>query len=106
MLAPCRAVGVAIILCFSGVALITQPRFLGFPDTGRVTALGTFFALFQVSCYDQAWHPGPSSDSWAGASLGSAQKRLTVTVLSPMLHCKHQAVAGSSGMSMARRVQE
>ena len=49
---PCRAVGVAILLCFSGVALITQPRFLGFPDTGRVTALGTFFALFQVSCRD------------------------------------------------------
>lgn len=43
-----RAVGIAILLCFSGVALITQPSFLGFPDTGRITALGAFFALFQV----------------------------------------------------------
>lgn len=44
----CRAVGVAILLCFGGVALITQPKFLGFPDNGRITALGAFFALFQV----------------------------------------------------------
>ena len=40
--------GVAIVLCFAGVALIAQPKFLGFPDTGRLTALGIFAALFQA----------------------------------------------------------
>lgn len=40
----------AILLCFGGVALITQPSFLGFPNTGRITALGAFFALFQAGC--------------------------------------------------------
>ena len=45
----CRAVGIAIILCFAGVALITQPGFLGFPDGGRhISTLGVCFALFQV----------------------------------------------------------
>ena len=47
-LLPRRAVGVAIVLCFAGVALIAQPKVLGFPDTGRLTALGIFAALFQV----------------------------------------------------------
>ncbi|KAK9904222.1 hypothetical protein WJX75_007139 [Coccomyxa subellipsoidea] len=47
---PTKAVGVAILLCFGGVALITQPSFLGFPNTGRITALGAFFALFQALC--------------------------------------------------------
>ena len=48
----CRAVGIAIVLCFAGVALITQPGFLGFPDGGRhISALGVFFALFQVCSY-------------------------------------------------------
>lgn len=46
----CRAVGIAIVLCFAGVALITQPGFLGFPDGGRhISTLGVFFALFQVT---------------------------------------------------------
>lgn len=50
-----RAVGIAILLCFGGVALITQPAFLGFTDTGRITALGAFFALFQA-CLEPS-HP-------------------------------------------------
>ena len=45
-----RAVGIAIVLCFAGVALVTQPGFLGFPDGGRhISARGVFFALFQVT---------------------------------------------------------
>ncbi|BDA45883.1 probable pseudopaline exporter CntI [Coccomyxa sp. Obi] len=56
---PSKAVGIAILLCFSGVALITQPSFLGFTDTGRITALGAFFALFQACltspCHTEAF---------------------------------------------------
>jgi hypothetical protein len=73
-------VGVAILLCFGGVALITQPSFLGFPNTGRITALGAFFALFQAGCnkttdliFINSSRPSIGADS-AGQAVSSAER--------------------------------